>query len=816
MGMNYKHIITLPQRLAAIALFSSLTPVFGQALMPLPEEVIAQRNEGNAILDLPDRLISVTGLSLKPSVPDNVKIVNNGGDIVYNSDNNTLDYQSNGGNILLTTDNGTEMQAARATANLKDKHIELGGPISIYQKDILIKAKDKASFHWENNHTTAQGIRAKINGFLIRGSSIEYKTFKTIEKGKEVEKRCIIINDAYVTTEDTKNPSTWIGTGNLTIYPGDSGTVSRLGINMMGRDVSIVPFSFNHSLNPREGYLPNFGSRSTWGTYFMNSYGILFGGNRKTDGFMPTDDYLATLHADYRTRRGLAFGLDLEDIAMTKKHAEMKGLEMYYVQDTDPMINPQRGKRQHTDHERYRISLKTEWDISPKFDNKSKWQLNTNINVLSDQYMLRDFLEEESRVDSKPDNTVRVERRTASTHAMLYTRFAANDFYATDERIEGTFYRVRQTIGNTGITYETRNSAGIMRQYVPFNERISYQNKLNNIADADVREYYERLLNTDSYIRVNSTHEISTSYKILRALNVTPKAGFGYSGYYDAVGVGSEHRFLGYLGCDFDLKFHRHYNSFAYTPIGLKGLTHVFRPYASISHTDVSTTNGIIPQLDAWSSALGSSTNSAMPMDLIGFTGVDSWNAWTIWRLGMRNAFTSSIDGEKVKLLDWNTFIDYNIDNPLTERQFSNLYNIITFTPTKRTRLYVETQTPTFKNGDGYHRYNIRLDYMPIRWLECNIGYLDFKGHPIYSDSEQIQTGFNIRFSEKLTGAIRCTWDTTEGRMPIQQYSLFRNVGPWYVGATIFVRDNGGKREEGFGISFTLAETGTALPINVL
>ena len=32
----------------------------------------------------------------------------------------------------------------------------------------------------------------------------------------------------------------------------------------------------------------------------------------------------------------------------------------------------------------------------------------------------------------------------------------------------------------------------------------------------------------------------------------------------------------------------------------------------------------------------------------------------------------------------------------------------------------------------------------------------------------------------------------------------------------LFGRDNGGKRETGFGISFTLSETGTALPINFL
>ena len=79
----------------------------------------------------------------------------------------------------------------------------------------------------------------------------------------------------------------------------------------------------------------------------------------------------------------------------------------------------------------------------------------------------------------------------------------------------------------------------------------------------------------------------------------------------------------------------------------------------------------------------------------------------------------------------------------------------------------------------------------------------------------KLETKFNVRFNERYTAAVRLTWDFTHERMPVQQYSLFRNVGPWYIGATIFVRDNGGKKEEGFGISFTLSETGTALPVDL-
>ena len=43
--------------------------------------------------------------------------------------------------------------------------------------------------------------------------------------------------------------------------------------------------------------------RSIWGPYLLNEYGFLMG-KKWSDNGMPSADYLGTLHADYRTRRG--------------------------------------------------------------------------------------------------------------------------------------------------------------------------------------------------------------------------------------------------------------------------------------------------------------------------------------------------------------------------------------------------------------------------------------------------------------------------------------------------------------------------------
>jgi hypothetical protein len=205
-----------------------------------------------------------------------------------------------------------------------------------------------------------------------------------------------------------------------------------------------------------------------------------------------------------------------------------------------------------------------------------------------------------------------------------------------------------------------------------------------------------------------------------------------------------------------------------------------------------------------------------MPLDLCGYSGIDGWGNWNVWRFGLRNTFLSSVDGERIKLLSWDTFCDYNVNNPTTEYNFSSLYNIVRFAPSKRLECFLTTQTPTINGGEDFWQYSIGARVVPTDWLEAYVSYRVIKDHPVQEDTGQFHVTTNVRLSEKYTFAIKLYYDDIDGRFPIQQYSLFRHAGAWYIGATVFLRDNGGKREEGFGISFTLGETGTALPIDLL
>ncbi len=776
--------------------------------VPLPQSLFGERPTGNPAIDLTTRVTDFSEDAFDIDIPDTLTIKSNGGGINYDAEKHSVSYSGGGKPVQLQTDSGLDVVASSITADLGNKKAILEGPLTIYQNETVTRAQG-GTYDWGNETLDVQGVRTKVQGILIRGSSVHYATDAR-------SRRYMTIRDAFVSTDDVEKPGTWIGAGELTVYHGDFGRLTRLSVASGDYDVPVPVLgwiSLTHSLNPKEGYMPNIGSKSIWGTYLLNNYGFLLG-NRRVENGMPVSDYILTTKFDYRTRRGLATGIDLEDVGMSKRYRDMTGFSAYYTADSDPMINPTNEQRIPTDHNRYRIALQARWEFNMLADLREDWSLTTNINAVSDRYMLRDFFEDVSRLDDKPDNTITLNRRSARSEAMLFTRAALNDYYTTDERVEASYYRARTTIGKSPIAYETRSSFSTMRQEIPLMQRIEYRNTLAQMRDNETRRYYERLLNSDSYLRFNTTHEFSTSFSIMRFLNVTPKGGVGYTGYYDVGGIGSDNRFLGYAGCDFDIRFNRHWQNFRIAPLDLKGLTHVFHPYATISHGSISSSNALVPQVDMWSSTLGGSSVNPMPLDLMSFTGIDGWGSWTVWRLGAQNVLTSERDGERVNLFSWNAFIDYNIDNPNSEARFSNLHSLIHFYPVDRFRISLESQTPAIRDGSGFSQFNTSLAYQPTRWLEGEFGHRYLNNHPLHEDASQLYVQANLRINERYTFAGRWYWEIAKNRVPIQQYSVFRNVGAWYVGATLFLRDNGGRKETGFGISFTLGETGTALPIN--
>ena len=796
---------------ALLALGVLLAPARESDFIPLPGDAIPSLPASNPLLDLAGRAISDAGAQLTPTLPDSMLIRTDGGRVDYDSSARIISYTAGEQPLYLRTNEGQEIFTRGIIADLEKKEATLQGPLIIYQGETLTYAEG-GRYNWSTGLAAVERVRAKVNGLLVRGSAIEY--------GKDDQKKNYIsIHDAYISTEDVETPDMWVGTGQLTIYPGDYGVITRLSIAGEESDMAVPVLGWitiSHSLNPREGYMPLAGAKSIWGAYLKNRYGFLLG-NRRVEHGMPVADYVATLLLDYRTRRGLAGGMEFTDEAMRRKYGTDTGLSIYYAADREPDVNPSLVKRDDISSDRYRIAMQAHWDLPmpEALSRGALWSTAVNLNLLSDKYVLPDFFEDIAKVDDKPDNSLRLERRTEHSRAMLFTRFAPNDFYSTDQRAEISYYRARTILGNTRIAYETRNSIALIRQNLPADQRAFTRHQLSMLRDEDTRAYYTRLLDTSDYTRIHSSHEFTAPFNAWRFLNITPKLGGGFSGYYGVSGIHSDNRVLGFAACDFDIKFHRDFADAHMPSAGIHGLYHTIHPYATISHGTISSANPYVPQVDTWSNTLGCSTINPIPLDLMSFTGIDGWDKWTIWRLGMRNVLSTIYDDESRTLVNWNVFIDYNIDNPNSANNFSNLYSILTFQPKRQFSLNFETQTPTIRGGDGFSQYNTSIVVQPYSWLEANIGHRYISNHPVQMDASMLYLHLNLRINEKYTFATRLYMNIDQSSMPLQQYSIFRKFGPWHIGSTLFLRDNGGKKETGLGISFTLGETATALPITL-
>lgn len=75
---------------------------------------------------------------------------------------------------------------------------------------------------------------------------------------------------------------------------------------------------------------------------------------------------------------------------------------------------------------------------------------------------------------------------------------------------------------------------------------------------------------------------------------------------------------------------------------------------------------------------------------------------------------------------------------------------------------------------------------------------------PAFPSGGQRQLDLRIlqRFSEAWASAGKWRFSLLDGKLDIQEYNVYHNMGSWYLGVGAFVRKNGNKNEFGLGISF--------------
>ncbi len=455
----------------------------------------------------------------------------------------------------------TDLYADYSQYNPRTHDIALTGHVRIY-KDTSIYVAEHATYNTETKEITAETMRSDYNPYLIAGTNVT-----------SISNNGYRIENGDFTTHDSPDPSFHIHAHTIRVYEKDYVVFQNVTFYVGSVPILWWPYvyqslddAFSFSISP--AYL------SSWGEALLTQI-----------NFPITDKIEGRLRLDYRTRRGAAIGFD-GSIDYGKDDSSWAKLKTYYLQDQNPNLNRTDVPRGQVPTGRYRVSLQDQTNFTDDIYGI------VNVTKMSDQYVMQDFYQAEFRIDPVPDNVVSVAKTSPLYTLTATTRFQANDFFETTERLPEVALDIeRQPVFGSPIFYEGETS--IANLELQFPEGSGFQ---------DYRA-----------VRFDTFHQLLYPNTYFGWLSVVPRVGFRetyYSNTRDLSNVtfmpsgnplipdfllpdptsdmplkygGDTWRTVINAGVEASFKFSREWEDVQSRAWGLDGLRHVIQPFTDFS-----------------------------------------------------------------------------------------------------------------------------------------------------------------------------------------------------------------------------------------
>lgn len=735
--------------------------------------------------------------------------------------------------FLINSDNTTfdqNLGIARARGNVE---IRLGdtviqaGEAEFHQSTGKVYARDNARVFKQGTMFTGEEIvydmntgEVVSNQFRSSFDPVFYEADKinvpTGEEGQMIE-----MNDATLTSHDNADPNFRVKARTIRIYPGERVVFKNLKVYAGDVPVFWLPY-LSQPLDDELGYYFVPGWNSTWGAFLLNQY-----------GFMIQDHTLATAHLDLRSERGVAGGIEFKSVRH-RRNENYGRLNLYYAADQDPQsaFNG-RVRDEIVESDRYRINFQHR--VYLPGPEESTLYLDIDINKLSDEYFYQDFFQQEFRTDPQPDNILNLVKTHPRGTISLLARAQLNDFFQTDTRLPELAIDVTNApLFDTGIFYTGYTTVGILDEDLGkregeliairnANDEIARQLQLGNyavrgkdlidvrtgslvktdydqVAQESLMDAIERELQNRGYGRFDTYHEFSYPTQIANVLNIVPKAGVGYTGYsdIDAGLVDSFDRTTVHAGVDSSLKFSKLYPDVENAALGLNGMRHVVQPYVNYSWVSTDEIGDNFTPIDRLTP-----TTRLRPLDIPRYAAVDGINNWNIVRYGLGNRFLTKRNGASHNWLSINSYFETYLEDPEFNRDISNFFTDVSWSPLPWLRAQVNSQLPLFGDEMEFTEVESNLYFMPTDWFRFNIGYYYLQDHPFFVDSNLVTFGTYTRIGEQWGFSTSHRFEAEDSTLEIQQYQLHRDLASWTAGIGAIIRDNRGGEEE-FGILMSL------------
>lgn len=585
----------------------------------------------------------------------------------------------------------------------------------------------------------------------------------------------------YMTTDNVSRPDFYVRAKRMKIVPGKYIAAWNAVLFVKGVPLFYYPY-FRHSLSLHANNLMVMpGDDSLFGPFLYSAYNWKLG-----------DDLDGRFHLDYREKRGVGLGPDLNLHLGQWGTAQMK---YYYLHDLDQEESVSSNSFQNLppipgDRQRFYLG----WQATPYTNLNAK----ALVSYQSDQLVLHDFFQSDYGQNPQPNTFVEANKYWNSWSLDALTTPRINSFFDQIERLPDVrLTGFRQQIFNTPLYYESQSSAGYYHRYFAGTDTLFGD---TNFTALDY-----------SAPRADTFHQLLLPQTFFGWLNVTPRVGGRVTWYGSEQGPGGTNseatRYVLNTGADVSFKASRLWRGATNSLLNLDGLRHVIQP--TLSYVFVPRPNYTPQQLPQFDTALPNLM--VLPVEFPDYNDIDSIDSENVLRFGVRNTLQTMRAGQLDNLVDWNVMLDWNLtptgqaDAMFLQPQqtFDDLYSDLVFKP--RSWLALESVLRYDINDNHLNMAFHQISFAPNDRWSWALGHWYL--HPGFVDTgdDVVTSTFFYRLNENW--GLRAThyFNAETGKLQEQFYSLYRDMRSWTAAVTFRLIDNGSGQPLDYGFAFSIS-----------
>lgn len=603
-------------------------------------------------------------------------------------------------------------------------------------------------YNYETGRIRTEKFRAGVHPIYIEGEGLE----------GNFQERSMSVTNAFVTTDDVKNPNYRIQGKEFRVRAGKTIEARHVRLYFGGTPAVYLPYYHRNLERHRTYWRFTPGYRSLWGPHLLSSF-----------HFPVTTNIAGAVNLDLYQKRGFGVGPDLLWDFQRWGYGDFRA---YYIHDNDPRLDRDGSE---ISPDRHRISF------SHMVALRTNLTARAVVRQQSDTYMIRDFFESEYRTNSQPKSFLEVSQLWSNWSLNLMAQPQINDFYQTVERLPDIkLSGIRQRIGETPLFYESESSVAYLRF------RSGLEGGTNYAA-----------------MRGDSFHQVLWPQTYFGWLNFVPRVGGRLTQYGETDGpedaFDERGRFVFNTGAEISTKASRVWREPKLDFLEINELRHIAEP--SINYVYVPRPNRDpreLPQFDREIPAL-----RLLPVDFPDYNAIDSIDSSNVLRLGLRNRLQTKRETGIQNLVNWGLMADWRLNPRDGQGTFSDAYSDLDLRPRSWLTLSSELRYDIQRNRlqGSYHVLTITPN--PV-W-SWRGGHRYFRGGPEYgpdSDNNTFFSGFYFKFNENWAARISHHFEGRDGVLEEQYYTLYRDFRSWTGALTLRFREPR-ERASDFAIAFT-------------